>query len=65
MRAVTDTDEDMDRILITDDSHVKRSSMCVCVDDCVVVEGHSCDTHVSCVNGHMTDKCDCASRWKQ
>ena len=28
-RAVTDTVEDMDRILITDDSHVKRSSMCV------------------------------------
>ena len=29
LRAVTGTDEDMDRILITDDSHVKRSSMCV------------------------------------
>ena len=28
--AVTDTEEDMDRMLITDDSHVKRSSMCVC-----------------------------------
>ena len=25
LRAETDTDEDMDRILITDDSHVKRS----------------------------------------
>ena len=25
LRAVTDTDENMDRILITDDSHVKRS----------------------------------------
>ena len=29
LRAVTDTDEDMDRILITDDSHVRRRSMCV------------------------------------
>ena len=64
-RAVTDTDEGMDRILITDDSHVKRSRTYVWMDDCVVVEGHSCDSHVSCVNEHMSDKCDCVSRWKQ
>ena len=44
--AVTDTDEDVCRTLITDDSHLKRSGMCVWVDACVVVEGHSCDTHV-------------------
>ena len=56
-RAVTDTDEDMDRILMTDDSHVKRSSVCV------NRRRHSCDTHVSCVNEHMSYKC--VSRWKE
>ena len=83
-RAVTDTDEDMVRILITDDSQAKlnvvlqleRSSValtsfllmefvmqwacsptwigvCVCTDDCVVVGGHSCCPHESCVDYHI------------
>ena len=61
---MTDTDEDMDRILITDDSHVKRSSVCEWTT-ALSLKATVVTRHVSCVNEHMSYKCDCVSRRKQ